>query len=229
MWRWVNDITNVLLPPHCLVCKCPIAQQSELFCLSCYGNLPLSNHFKQKENDCYSRFVEDGFVLNYTASLFYFQDNSPLQSLIHLLKYKGKTDVGYYFGQQLGREVNNLDELTDIDIILPMPLHPQKEHIRGYNQSYWISKGISQITNLPICTETVKRIKPTKTQTRMNKAQRRENMNSAFQWEKAYPKYTHFMLVDDVVTTGASIQALISACPHWNTYKFSVICIGYTR
>lgn len=191
--------------------------------------MPQTTHFKQKENDCYLRFVEDGFVLNYVAALFYFEDDSPLKSVIHLLKYKGKTDIGYYLGQQLGRHVNNVDELVDAVGIIPMPLHRKKQNQRGYNQSDFIGKGLSEVTQIPLITNAVERIKSTQTQTQMNKAERRANMDSAFKWVKTFPKHAHLILVDDVVTTGASIQALISACPHGNTYKFSVICIGYTR
>lgn len=229
MWRWLKDISNLLLPIHCLQCKCAIKKQSELFCLNCYSLLLKTEHFKNKENECYMRFLNDGFNLNYIAALFYFDDNSPIKSLIHLLKYKGKTDIGYYLGQLLGRKMNNVNDLLDADYIIPMPLHVKKRRERGYNQSDFIANGIHKITCCPILTNVVQRIKNTKTQTRMNKEERGENMKSAFKWVKSFPKHTHFVLVDDVVTTGASVQALILACENWKNYKFSVICIGYTR
>ena len=229
MFRWLKDISRVLLPIHCVQCKNPIAQQSELFCVSCYSQLPQTEFFKVKENECYRRFLNDGFTLNYIATLFYFDEDSPLKSAIHLLKYKGKTDIGYFFGQQLGRKINNVDLLQDVDVIIPLPLHHKKQNQRGYNQSEIIAEGISKLTNISVDNTVVKRIKNTKTQTRMNKTQRQENVMQAFKWFKTYPKGTHIMIVDDVLTTGSSIQALISSCKHQNDYKFSVICIGYTR
>ncbi len=229
MWRWVKDISNLLLPVHCLHCKNPIVYQTELFCVSCYSQLPKTECFKIKENECYVRFLQDGFSLNYVATLFYFDEDSPLKSAIHLLKYKGKTDVGYFLGQQLGRAMNNVNELLDIDYLIPLPLHPKKQNLRGYNQSQVIAQGIAQITKTPLLLDVVKRIKNTKTQTRMNKGQRQDNVINAFQWIKTFPKDTHFVLIDDVLTTGSSVQALISACKDWKAYKFSVICVGYSR
>ena len=229
MWRWLKDISNLLLPVHCMQCKRQIPDQTELFCVSCYSKLPQTECFKIKENECYLRFLHEGFHLNYVATLFYFDEDSPLKSTIHLLKYQGKTRIGTYLGQQLGRAMNNVNEFLDADYLIPLPLHPKKQGLRGYNQSEVIAQGISKLTHIPLVTDAVKRVKNTKTQTRMNKTQRQENVTNAFEWIKSFPKSTHFVIVDDVLTTGSSIQSLISACPDWKAYKFSVICIGYTR
>ena len=229
MWRWLKDIYHFLLPVHCIQCNCPITEQAELFCLSCYSQLPQTSHFKLKENDCYNRFVKDGYLVNYVAAMFYFEQKSSLKVAIHLLKYGRKSDIGYNFGLQLGRKINNTEELQDVDFIIPMPLHTKRKKQRGYNQSDFIAKGVKEMTGVPIEFDSVKRVKYTLTQTKMNKLERKDNMTNAFKWIKTFPEHTHFMIIDDVVTTGASIQSLILAYPSWKTCKFSVICIGYTR
>ncbi len=226
---WLKDIRQFLLPIHCINCKCQITEASQLFCVTCYSYLPKTDCFKVEYNICYNRFVEDGFHLNYVAALFYFEEQSPLKSVMHLLKYQGKTDIGYHFGEQLGRQINNVNALQDVDVIIPMPLHQAKFKLRGYNQSSLIAQGIHSITGVFIDFEAVIRLKNTKSQTKMNKAQRQVNVNSAFSWVKDFPKGTHFLVVDDVLTTGASVQSLITAFGDRNMYKFSVICIGYTR
>lgn len=225
--KWVEDIKRFIFPIYCLQCKNPLANKTELFCLPCYGLLPKTQHFEQKFNDCYHQLIQYNISLEFVATLFYFEEKSVLKRSIHLLKYQQKTDIGYFFGIQLGRSAINVSSFIDAQYIIPLPLHKNKLRSRGYNQSLWIAKGVASILNLPIANKAIKRIKETATQTKMNKEQRQKNMKDAFEWTEDYPEGTHFIIVDDVVTTGSSIVSLILSSE--KNYKFSILCIGFTR
>lgn len=225
--NWLEDINNFIFPPYCVKCKGPIANKIEVFCLPCYELLPKTNHFDLRTNDVFMQIENNNFHLLYLATLFYFDKKSALQKALHLFKYKKKTNIGYYFGIQLGRRAVNLDLYYNADYILPLPLHPKKQKLRGYNQSAYIASGISSMLNIPVNNKAVKRVKHTSSQTKMNREERQENMKNAFCWVEEYPENTHFIIVDDIVTTGASIQSLMTACK--KRYKFSVLCIGFAR
>ncbi|MGB0871269.1 MAG: ComF family protein [Flavobacteriales bacterium] len=225
--KWLEDIKQFLLPTYCLSCKHPLANKTELFCVSCYDELPRTQHFENKYNDCYLHINTEELPLEYAATLFYFKKDSVLKNSVHLLKYKHKTDVGYFFGIQLGRQAVNVECFLYADYILPLPLHKNKRKIRGYNQSDFIARGVQSILKLPIVDKTVIRIKETKSQTKMNKMERELNMQNAFKWIKEYPEGTHFIVIDDVVTTGASIKSLMQSSKR--KYMFSILCIGLSE
>lgn len=225
--KWLEDIKQFLLPTYCLSCKHPLANKTELFCVSCYDELPRTQHFENKYNDCFLHINTEELPLEYAATLFYFKKDSVLKNSVHLLKYKHKTDVGYFFGIQLGRQAVNVESYLNANYILPLPLHKNKRKVRGYNQSYFIASGVQSILKLPIADKAVVRIKETKTQTKMNKKEREQNMKNAFMWVDNYPKGTHFIIIDDVVTTGSSIKSLMQSSSM--DYRFSILCIGFSE
>ncbi|MGB0884596.1 MAG: ComF family protein [Flavobacteriales bacterium] len=222
---FVDSVVQFFFPTYCLACQQVIDHRQALFCFSCYSDLPRTRYFSEPYNLLYRRFVDDGLELQFAATLFYFRKQSVLQKAIHQLKYNHKSKIGIYFGRLLGLEANNIKCLVDANYLLPMPLHPKKKNERGYNQSYYIAKGISGMTSIAIENKAVRRIKNTSSQTKMNKKERLENMKGAFEWTKSFPDFTHFVVVDDVITTRASLTALINSCPN-KTYRFSVLGIG---
>ena len=138
-----------------------------------------------------------------------FKKQKSSQSVLFSLKYKNATAIGRYFGQRIGDRINTISSFSTIDAIIPVPLHPKKEFIRGYNQSKFIADGISDTFGKPVNNAVVKRIRHNETQTKKNRFQRWDNVQGLFFVDKAIKNYAHVLLVDDVITTGSTIEAII--------------------
>jgi ComF family protein len=143
-------------------------------------------------------------------SLYHFEKDGTLQSIIHQLKYEGMTKLGVELGRKLGQKL--LTELINspVDGIVPVPLHPTKLRERSYNQSEFIARGVREVTGLPVYTSLVKRHKYTSSQTQLDSAERKENVGDAFSLNKRYLLSVEgktFLIVDDVITTGATSEA----------------------
>jgi ComF family protein len=159
----------------------------------------------------------------------YFTGGSAVQHSLHLLKYKGRKEIGIYFGQQIGKRLNQSRRFIGCEIIIPLPLFADREKKRGYNQAALIAEGISQQLEIPVLRDAVSRIKKTETQTHKSRIQRWKNMESTFNImkpEKIYGK--HVLLVDDVVTTGASLEACAQVLLTTPGLRLSIACLAHT-
>jgi ComF family protein len=163
------------------------------------------------------------------AAHLYFTSGSLVQHSLHLLKYKGRKEIGFYYGRQMGESLKHSSRFSDCEIIIPLPLFAAREKKRGYNQASLIASGISQKLKVPVFDDVVLRIKRTETQTHKNRIQRWLNMESTF--EISEPRKIsgkHVLLVDDVVTTGASLEActqVLLSCPG---VRVSIACLAHT-
>ncbi|MBN2682167.1 MAG: ComF family protein [Bacteroidales bacterium] len=164
--------------------------------------------FHNDENNAVCQLFWGRVKIEKATALFYYFKHSKYQSLIHQLKYKGKTDVGQELGKMLGGELLRSGFLKDIDVLVPVPLHPKKEKKRGYNQSFYICKGISEVSGIPIDSNTLVRNVYTETQTKRNRNDRYCNVKDAFS-NKHSENFSskHILLIDDVVTTGATLES----------------------
>ncbi len=141
------------------------------------------------------------------ASLYYCARISKLHNMIHQLKYKHNRDVGIFLGEMMGRQMVQSEWETDIDLIIPIPLHPKRERKRGYNQTKIIAEGITNITSIPIVTDAVVRTMYTQTQTQKGRSERISNMEDKFEVVKPeLLEGKHILLVDDLITTGATLE-----------------------
>ncbi|MBI4810491.1 MAG: ComF family protein [Ignavibacteriales bacterium] len=156
-----------------------------------------------------SKFDAESIVKD-ILSCYLFEKEGKLQEVIHLLKYRGVKSVGIMLGEDIGRKISVNNLFAGADYLIPVPLHKLKQRERGYNQSEFICKGISKITDIPINTTVVNRTKYTQSQTQLNLVERKENVGDAF---KINEKVRHlvqgktFLIVDDVITTGATINS----------------------
>jgi ComF family protein len=163
------------------------------------------------------------------AAHLYFTSGSLVQHSLHLLKYKGRKEIGFYYGRQMGESLKRSSRFSDCEIIVPLPLFAKREKKRGYNQASLIAIGISQILEIPVLDDVVLRIKRTETQTHKNRIERWANMESTFEIRDSMKiSGKHVLLIDDVVTTGASLEActqVLLACPG---VSVSIACLAYT-
>ncbi|MEL7120183.1 MAG: ComF family protein, partial [Bacteroidota bacterium] len=176
-------------------------------CLDCYLNLPRTK-FKSFYFNLATERLEGRFPLVMGYALLHFEKHSMVQKLIHGLKYKGERHTGYLLGQLLGREFVQNHEFKSIDLLIPIPLHPKKQIQRGYNQSELIGKGMAEVMNKPIMCDVLKKEINTNTQTNKSRADRLSNVTNVFSLinEKAI-EGKHILIVDDILTTGATIEA----------------------
>ncbi len=221
-----DDFISLIYPKICLGCNNPLLKHEECICTICQFHIPKTNHFKEKKNDLQKLFW--GKVqLNHAAALYEFVKDSPLQKMIHALKYEENQEVGIYLGKQIAYEIEDSTLLKGIDYIIPVPLHPKKEKLRGYNQSISIAKGIQEILKTEIEITTLQRTVDTESQTKKNKYSRWENVGNVFEirdLEKL--KHKHILLIDDVVTTGSTLESCVTTLQQIEGIKVSIVTIA---
>jgi len=199
---------NLFVPKKCLNCGRNLNKTEKQICLDCLQKIPKTQHLNDTENKAAQIFW--GRVnLEMVAAGYYFTKDSILQNLIHQVKYQGKKQLALELGKQLALDLKKTQNFDNIDFICPVPLHKLKQKKRGYNQSEWIAKGISEILLKPIMKDVLIKHKNTKSQTKKNKLERLENVKSVFSLNKNHYKFRkqHILVVDDVLTTGATIEA----------------------
>lgn len=200
------DLLNLFYPTTCCGCGEALLKGEENLCLSCIASLPRTNFHDMEENSIETRFY--GKVkMKYATSFLHFEKKTITQVLLHEIKYDKKKELGRMLGRFFGEELKN-SRFNDIDIIIPVPLHPNKLKARGYNQSEWIAMGMSESMGKPMVTDALIRKIETNTQTKKNAFDRWENVDGIF--HVALPekvKGLHALIIDDVVTTGSTIEA----------------------
>ena len=202
-----DDLISLFYPQLCAGCNSPLVKGEEVLCLNCLADLPRTNYHFNRENPVSQLFI--GRVnITMASSFCRFDKGGRLQHLLHQLKYNGNHEVGFKMGVLFGYELIQNSLYQDIDAIIPVPLHPKKERKRGYNQSAEICKGLAQSMNRPIITGNLVRKIYTPSQTRLGRFERWENVNGIFSVKKGDSLTgKHLLLVDDVVTTGATLEA----------------------
>jgi len=223
-----NDLLHLLYPHACAGCGSDIISEAQLLCVECSAGLPLTNFFDINANPVEKIFWGRIPVIG-AGSLVYFTKQSIMQRLLHLLKYRGNKEVGLYFGRRIAEDIMDSPRFGDIDVIVPLPLHLKKQRSRGYNQAEVISTGLAEKLKLPVVTNAVNRKRRTTTQTHMNRIDRWGNMEGKF--ELTRPQYLagkHVLLVDDVITTGATLEACGAEILKAEGCRLSIASVAYT-
>lgn len=212
MWirKWIENIINLFYPRVCAACGELLLQDEETVCLKCRYLLPKTGYEHTPDNPLAQTFY--GRVrLHAVTACFFFSKKGRVQHLIHELKYKGNREAGIFLGQQIGESIKDAPLFQGIDYLIPVPLHPKRERKRGYNQSFVIAQGISEVTGIAIGDKYLIRVVNTATQTKKNKEERYMNVKDIFQLQNgAELEGKHVLLIDDVLTTGATLES----CAH---------------
>lgn len=210
----MNTKTNIFSPlvhlfyPHvCTGCGSDLIEDDNLLCLHCVNELPHTN-FAMHANNPVEKIFWGRLALTAAMSEFYFTKGTLIQTLIHEFKYKGNINVGMYLGAMMGSSLLSNNRFTQIDALVPLPLFADKEFKRGYNQATILCNGISEVTNIPVLKNNVVRKRFTETQTKKHRTERWENVEGSFEINNPNEiSAKHILLVDDVVTTGATLEA----------------------
>ena len=198
---------HLFYPHNCAGCGTDLSSAQDILCLQCFDELPYTGFSELGNNPVESIFHGRVSVVAAMSEL-YFSKGSIVQSLIHELKYKGRKDVGILLGNLIGKSISASDRFWGIDLMVPLPLTPARERSRGYNQAEILCTGIHQVTNIPILTNVLVRTRTSSTQTKKKRGERWKNVESNFSitdGERLSGK--HVLLVDDVITTGATLDA----------------------
>ncbi len=216
----------LFFPRLCVACSSTLRTGERVLCLSCVTQLPETDYHSLPENDTVMRLA-GRFPFVQATSYGYFTHDGLLQHLLHQLKYANNQEVGLYLGSRLGTALKNTDWAQDIDLIVPVPLHRSRMHERGYNQSLLIAQGMGKMMQKPVRADLLIRNRQTRSQTKKTRAERLKNMEAAF----CVPlpdaiSGKHILLVDDVLTTGATIEACALALLTIKDVRVSVATIG---
>ncbi len=222
----LKELQNLFFPNCCLVCHAKLLQNEEVVCLQCLFKLPRTNNFLESSNSIENR-MWGRFPFERIASFCFYAKGGTLPPLIHELKYKNGKSVGILLGKLYGKDLIGSDFISSVDYIVPVPLHPKKQKLRGYNQSEMIAMGLSHSTQIPLSTDNLHRTISNPTQTKRGRMQRWENVKGIFDLKEP-EKYEgkHILLVDDVITTGSTIEACVAALLHATDIKVSVATLG---
>ncbi len=223
---WFIQFFRLFFPKNCEACGTNLLKNENFLCTDCLYHIPKTKFHTEKDNPM-NRLFYGITNISYATAFFYFLKASKYRTLIHKLKYKGQKEIGIELGRMAGREITG-SFFDETNLIIPVPLHPAKKRIRGYNQSEMIAQGISEITGKELRTDILLRTKFTETQTKKNLEERRKNVGSAFKVVK--PEYLtgkHILLIDDVVTTGSTLIACADELLKTENVKVSVSVLGF--
>jgi ComF family protein len=221
-----NNLVGFIYPRLCLGCNRSLLAQEKILCIGCSELLPHTNYHHIRDNATFQR-LEGRINLGFATSFGYYTKDGLLQYLVRELKYKGNQSVGTFLGHKLNSAIKSQINTEMPDLVVPVPLHHLKQVSRGFNQSALIATVIASACGLPLNTENLVRIRDTDSQTRKGRAQRVENIKDAF-LVKAKDAFAdkHVLLVDDILTTGATIEACALTLQEAGAVKISVATIG---
>ncbi len=225
----INDFMSLIYPRGCEACGEVLLDHERLICTHCMVTLPLSGFHRLPDNPVY-KALEGRVPLQQTASLYVFEKSGRVQQLLHAIKYEGRTELAEHLGQLLFEQLKHDPVFKTIDVIIPVPLHPKKYKARGYNQSELFAKGLNSGIQKELRTNALLRLKETSTQTRKRKFERWENVEGVFGLNPDHHlDHKHVLLVDDVLTTGATVEAAWLALSQVPGITVSLATLAYAE
>lgn len=203
---FLSGFIHLFFPRICAVCQTDLKHGERVICTSCHYKMPLTRFWEDANNPVAQTFWGRVSIEN-ACAYFFFTKGSKYRPLLHKLKYKGKYDVGVALGLGFGQVLAKSELYQDIDYVVPVPLHPKKQKLRGYNQAEAIARGVAQGLGVQVKTNGLVRHEFTETQTKKTRAERIRNVENAFRVVNDEElKGKHLFLVDDVITTGATME-----------------------
>ena len=204
---WIDPVFWLYFPKNCPACGRPLRLFGANICGRCSQNLP-ETHFFEAPNNPIEKIFYGRLPISAGAAAWYFHKNSALQALLFQLKYKSNKEVGLFIGKQMGALLAASERFASIDALVPVPLHPQALSKRGFNQAALICEGIGQVWHKPVLTSAIARTKHTSTQTKQTRAERCDNIENPLTIKDPISiNGKHLLIIDDVITTGATIEA----------------------
>lgn len=226
--KYLDHFSHLFYPHNCEGCGSDILFDDQFLCARCIHALPETGFFK-RENNRVEKLFYGRIHIQQAGAAFYFTKDSLLQHLLVQLKYRSNKEAGYFLGRMMGHALSKSERFADVDMLVALPLNPKKEFRRGYNQAALICEGISEVWKRPVCRDVVSRIRFTETQTHQNRVSRWQNMEGVFAVTKPETLVnSHILLIDDVITTGATLEACGSVLLQIPGVSLSIGAAAYT-
>ena len=226
--NYLSDFSHLFFPHNCLGCGSDVLDDEQMLCSHCFTELPETGFLSQAGNTVEKIFYGRAPITK-AGSAYYFTKNSLLQNIIFELKYRNNKDAGLLLGRLTGYQLQQSNRFNNVDVMVPLPLNFKKEKQRGYNQAALIAKGISEITGVAVNTKAVKRAVFTETQTHKDRVSRWQNMQNVFVVDDAAALAgKHVMLIDDVITTGATLEACTQKILQVPGTTVCIVTVAYT-
>ena len=223
---WI-DIWELFFPRYCVVCGKRLLQGEDHLCFRCLSGLPRTKLHLHPDNEM-EKNLWGKMPLVRAASLLYYAKGNETQKVLYELKYYGNAKLGLFLGKWMAAELGAFFE--GVDCIVPVPLHEKKKRKRGYNQSEQLAIGVSDIIHLPIVNKALRRKHFVKSQTRLSRHERQENVEDIFELrDSSQLEGKHVLLIDDICTTGATLIACIDALRNIPGIRLSVLTLGFTK
>jgi ComF family protein len=226
---FLKDLYSLFYPEICLCCHEHLSTNENTICITCRHELPLT-YFCNEENNLVEKSFYGRIQIESATALFYFLKKGKVQELIHALKYKKEQQVGILLGNWMGDDLLESERFNNIDCIVPVPLHLKKLKSRGYNQVTTFGQSLAKKLSISFNETTLLKISLTKTQTKKIRLDRWRNVQEIFsvQDSKALEN-KHILLIDDIITTGATLEACCKAFQKTKNIKISIACMAYTK
>ncbi len=226
--RFFKDLYYVLFPERCVSCEETLLDSEKILCTHCLHDTPFAGFTDVEGNSVEKSFYGRVPIQSATALLLFYK-KGRVQQLIHQLKYKGNQEIGAYFGAWLGCELQNSKRFKAIDFVLPIPLHPKKLKQRGYNQVARFGRTIANAIGARYVDDKLIKVTSTVSQTHKHRTERVKNMNEIFTLiDLNCFENKHVLLVDDVITTGATLEVCCNELLKTKAIKISIATLAFT-
>lgn len=228
--RLMDGFIHLLFPSSCVVCNGELARSEQICCSICYSELSYTYFENSNEPTSLDHLFWGRVDISATYALLYYEKTNNVKPILQALKYKGRSDVGIQFGELLGNKLQTNKGFRTVEALIPVPIHYKKKYIRGYNQSELLAKGISKSLGVPMDKKIVSKTKHTKSQTTLGRFKRWDNVEGLFYVDETIRNYRHIAIVDDVITTGATLESIMQqirlVAP---TIKISIISLAVVK
>jgi ComF family protein len=225
----IKHLLDLFFPKSCAGCEAFLLSDEKVICTRCRHEIPLTNHHIIPDNELVMKFY-GRIPLEFGASLFYFHKEGIVQEMMHKLKYRGQEEIGEMIGYWYAEDLKKVGIIKSADFIIPVPLHKKRLKTRGYNQVEKFGKALANELQVPYNSEILKRTIYSKTQTKKNLLERIEVKEATFDVtfdEKHHGK--HFVIVDDVITTGSTLEICCKAMLKIPDARISVVCMAMSH